>query len=526
MAAPQRSVASHALTVLGVVAVLVVGVSVALAFWRATVVVEDDAADQVTDVARTVAASPEAGAALALGRPTPELSSFAEAARAATGTDFVVVMTTEGVRLTHPNPELVGGRFLGSIAAAQAGGIVVEEYTGTLGPSTRAVVPVRDGSRVVGLVAVGIARAKVSQALWAMWPQVVVPGVLAALVAGGGAWVVARQVRRETLGLGAADLRRLHDHHDALLHAVREGLVIADTTGRVQVINDEAARLLGLDAAAVGRPVAELGLAPDLAALLVGGTRQVDVPHATGSRLLLVSSDTVRREGRPVATLTTLRDRTELEALTGRLSATQGLADALHARSHEAANRLHTVVTLIELGRPDEAVAFATGRLAGERDADAAILAAIEPPAVAALLLGKSAQAAERGIAFTLDPDAHLPAGLAPEQALVTVLGNLIDNALDAVAGRPGAAVTVDAAADGGLVLTVSDTGPGLADPERIFERGYSTKPAGGPAGRGIGLTLTRQVVGSLGGTITPGGGPGATFEVRLPLSGQEGGRP
>ena len=346
-----RSVASHVLIVLGVVAVLVVGASVGLATWQAARQVEDAAADQVTNVARTVASSDEAREALAVGGATPALTAFADRTREATGTDFVVVMTTDGVRFTHPNPDLVGGRFAGSTDAARAGGLVLEEYTGSLGPSTRAVVPVTHEGRVIGLVSVGIARAKVSQALAGMWPQIVLPGLLAAAVAGTGAWLTARQVRRETLGLNAREVARLHDHHDALLHAVREGLVITGTDGRIQVVNDEAARLLSLPPDAAGRPVADLGLSPELADLLTSARHEVDVPHATGARLLLVSSDAVLRDGRRTATLTTLRDRTELESLTGRLSATQGLADALHARSHEAANRLHTVVTLIELGR-------------------------------------------------------------------------------------------------------------------------------------------------------------------------------
>lgn len=515
-----RSVASHALTVLGIVAVLVVGASVALAFWQASRQVEAAAADQVTDVALTVAASEEVRAALASGGSTAELTASVERTRSATGTDFVVVMTTDDVRFTHPNPALVGGVFAGTTDAPRAGGIVVEQYTGSLGPSTRAVVPVREGDAVVGLVSVGIVREKVTRALLAMWPQILLPGVLAAALAGGGAWLVARQVRRETLGMNAQEVRRLRDHHDALLHAVREGLIITDPAGRVQVVNDEASRLLGVPADAVGRPVGELGLAPDLAELLTGAAQQVDVPYATGERLLLVSSDAVRRGDRRVATLTTLRDRTELESLTGRLSATQGLADALHARSHEAANRLHTVVTLIELGRAEEAVSFATGHLSGERRADEQILAAFEPPAVAALLLGKTAQAAERGVRLRLDPDAHLPRG-ASEPALVTILGNLIDNALDATAGLPDAAVTVDAQASGGrLLLTVSDNGPGVpaANAARVFERGFTTKDAAGPEGRGIGLTLTAQVVAALGGSIRLSGPPGATFEVTLPL--------
>lgn len=519
-----RSVASHVMTVLGVVAVLVVGVSVALATWQASSQVEAAAADQVTHVARTVAASDEVRNALAAGAPTPALTDFAERTRAATETDFVVVMTPAGVRFTHPNPDLVGGRFLGTTDAARTGGVVVEDYTGSLGPSTRAVVPVLEDGRVIGLVSVGIARAKVSQALADLWPQIVLPGLMAALVAGTGAWLTARQVRRETLGLNASEVARLHDHHDALLHAIREGLAITDNEGRIQVVNDEAIRLLNLPSDAVGVHVSDLGLSRDLADLLTSARQEVDVPYATGARLLLVSSDAVVRQGRRTATLTTLRDRTELESLTGRLSATQGLADALHARSHEAANRMHTVVTLIELGKPEEAVSFATGQLAGERLADAAVLAAIDPPVIAALLLGKTAEAAERGVRLTLDPDAHLPVIPGVESALVTILGNLIDNAVEALSGRSGAAIVVDAlASEEELLVTVSDNGPGVpvADAEAIFSRGFTTKPGTEPGGRGIGLTLVRQTVTALGGQIAVSEPPGATFVVTLPTTPQ-----
>lgn len=331
-------------------------------------------------------------------------------------------------------------------------------------------------------------------------------------------------MRRETLGLNARELRRLHDHHDAVLHAVREGLVITDAAGRVEVVNDEAARLLGLPDDTVGRPVADLGLSNDLAALLTGDGQHTDVPHANAGRLLLVSSAAVQRAGRPVGTVTTLRDRTELEELTGQLSTARGLADALHAQAHEAANRLHTVVTLVEVGRSSDAVAFATAELRATQRQRDAVLAAVEEPAVAALLLGKSAQAAERGVVLELDPDAHLPAGvLAPREA-VTILGNLIDNAIDAVAGvaDPDAdrTVTVDLQTGADvIVLTVSDTGPGLSDAARAhaFDRGWTTKDAAGPAGRGVGLALVAQTVELLHGRMTVSPPPGATFEVVVP---------
>lgn len=521
----SRSVASHVLVVLGCVVVLVVALSIGLAWVQAVRQVEDAAAARVTDVALAVAAGDDVRRGLASPDPAAALADVVERARRDTGTDFIVVMSPDGIRFTHPNPELVGGVFVGTIADAREGGRVVEQYTGSLGPSTRAVVPVLVDGEVAGLVAVGIQRTRVSQQLGAMLPQILLPGVAAAVLAGAGAWLVARRVRTQTLGLNAVELRRLHDHHEAVLHAVREGLVITDTDGTVQVVNDEARRLLDLTPDAVGRPVAELGLSGELAALLTASGQHVDVPHASAGRVLLLSSAEVRRQGRPIGTLTTLRDRTELEALTGQLSATRSLADALHAQNHEAANRLHTVITLIELGRAGEAVRFATEELrASQRQGDA-IIAAIEEPAVAALLLGKASQAAERGVRLELDPDAHLPAGVLPPREVVTILGNLIDNALDAVAAAPAGdrEVVVDVRADADrVVLTVGDTGPGLAPAlaTAAFGRGWSTKGADGPAGRGIGLALVRQVVGLLGGGITVSEPPGATFEVTLPRRG------
>lgn len=501
---------------------LVVGLSVALTWVQAVWRVEGAAASRVTDVALAVAASDDVRAALASPDPAGVLAEPVERVRRDTGTDFIVVMSPDGVRYTHPNPDLVGGVFVGTIAGAQAGGLVVEQYAGSLGPSTRAVVPILVDGEVRGLVSVGVQRTRVSEQLGAMLPQVLLPGLAATALAGGGAWLVARRVRAETLGLNAVELRRLHDHHDAILHAVREGLVITDARGRVQVVNDEAHRLLGLGPEVVGREVGELGLSEDLAALLTATGQHADVPHAGGGRMLLVSTGEVRRQGRPAGTVTTLRDRTELEALTGQLSATTSLAAALHAQNHEAANRLHTVITLIELGRTEEAVRFATEELrASQRQGDA-ILAAIEEPAVAALLIGKLSQAAERGVTLAVDPDAHLPAGVLPPREVVTILGNLVDNALDAVAVAPEGEreVVVDARTDADrVILTVSDTGPGLSpgDAARVFERGWSTKGAVGPAGRGIGLSLVKQVVDMLGGTLTVSEPPGATFEVTLP---------
>jgi two-component system, CitB family, sensor kinase len=211
----------------------------------------------------------------------------------------------------------------------------------------------------------------------------------------------------------------------------------------------------------------------------------------------------------------------------GELDSERGFTQALRSQAHEAANRLHTVVSLIELGRAEEAVDFATAELELAQALTDQVVAAVAEPVLAALLLGKTAQANERGVELVVSQDSFLDDGLLPSSLpardLVTILGNLIDNAVDAAQGGVPARVTVAAYTSGAseLVLRVSDTGAGVdpAQAELVFQRGYTTKPAG-PGGRGLGLALVRQAVHRHEGTltVTEAAGGGASFEVRLPL--------
>lgn len=224
--------------------------------------------------------------------------------------------------------------------------------------------------------------------------------------------------------------------------------------------------------------------------------------------------------------MVTLRDVTELQSLMGELDSERGFTQALRSQAHEAANRLHTVVSLIELGRAEEAVDFATAELELAQALTDQVVAAVSEPVLAALLLGKTAQANERGVELVVSEDSRLDDGLLPPSLpardLVTILGNLIDNAVDAAQGSIGARVTVTAYAEGTeLVMRVADTGAGVdpAHAELVFQRGFSTKPAG-PGGRGLGLALVRQAVTRQEGTLTVAEGQqgGAVFEARLPL--------
>ena len=507
-----------------VVCVLVLG-GVAAAWFDARADATASARQRALDLAVAVADSPTVREAVRTTDPSTTLQPFAEQVRRDSGTDFVVIMSRDGIRYSHPDPANIGKRFLGSITQAQAGRTYSEEYVGTLGPSVRAVVPVRAGAGdddVVALVSVGIRTAKQRDEVVDALPRILGAAALAALVGILGAWLIHRRLRRQTHGLGEQEITRMYEYYDAVLRAVREGLVLVDSGGRVSLVNREAERLLDVEASrAVGRDVAELGLEPTLTDAVRAGGPLSDVVVALADRVLIVNAARARWEGRDVGTVLTVRDRTELQGVTAELDTVRSLADSLRSQSHETANRLHTMVSLVEMGRTQEAVEFATHEMRLAQGLTDQMVAAVEEPVVSALLLGKSAQAHERGVRLDVDPGSAvtgLPLG--PHDA-VTVLGNLLDNAIDAAQGTADATVAVHLhASDTHLDVVVEDSGPGIPEDarEQVFERGWSTKVDDRLHGRGLGLALVGQGVRRHGGSVRVGSGAlgGAMVEVEI----------
>ncbi|MFF8635460.1 ATP-binding protein [Streptomyces pilosus] len=489
---------------------------------------EEAAGRQATSVALAVADSPSVREAIRTPDPSSRLQPYALAVVRDTDVDFVTIMDPRGIRWTHPDPAQIGRVFQGHTGPALGGRTFTETYTGTLGPSVRAVTPVLDGERTVGLVSAGIRVEEISQRVRGQLTALLAVAAGALALGAVGTYVVNARLRRHTHGMNATELSHMHDYHQAALHAVREGLLMLDGQYRVALINDGGRELLGVDQEedVVGRPVTELDLPSPLTGALLASEPRVDEVHLTADRVLVVNTSPVTG-GQRRGTVVTLRDVTELQSLMGELDSERGFTQALRSQAHEAANRLHTVVSLIELGRAEEAVDFATAELELAQALTDQVVAAVSEPVLAALLLGKTAQANERGVELLVSPDSRLDDGLLPDSLpardLVTILGNLIDNAVDAAQGgvRPRVTVTALTADPSRLILRVSDTGPGV-DPERteeVFRRGFTTKPSG-PGGRGLGLALVQQAVARHGGALSVASGEegGAVFEVRLPL--------
>jgi two-component system CitB family sensor kinase len=472
-------------------------------------------------IAETTAAQPQIAEDFRTSRPTPDgpVQREAERIRRASGAEYVVVMNLRGVRWSHTDPRRIGEVVSTDPSRALAGEEVMGIDRGTLGRSARGKVPLRDGSgRIIGAVSVGIeynsVRAKLVHAI---------PGLFAyagaALAIGAlAAYLISRRVQRQTRDLAFSDISALLSEREAMLHGIKEGVVALDRAGRVRLLNDEAQRLLGIGEAAVGRPLDETlgpGRTTDVLAGRVTGT---DLLTVRGPRVL-VANRMPTDDGGAVATL---RDRTELERIGRELDSTRGLIDALRAQDHEHANRMHTLLGLLELEMYEDAVEF-VGEVVGDHRATAEqVTEKIHDPLLAALLVGKSTVAAERGVALWVSDRTLLPDRLIDPRGLVTVVGNLVDNALDAVAGTPHARVEVELRAEGRTaVLRVCDTGPGIPADRRelIFTDGWSTKQPPAHGKRGIGLSLVHRLAERQGGSVRVGeaDGGGAEFTVVLP---------
>ncbi|WP_441950447.1 ATP-binding protein [Nocardia sp. 2TAF39] len=476
---------------------------------------------EVIDVAVTVADAPSTVSALHTADPTALLQPVTEDIRRETGMDFIVVMAPDRTRYTHTNPANIGLPFSGNIDRALAGETFTETYSGTLGPSIRAVTPIYDDGRVVGLVSAGVTRAKIGDQVATQVPLILGVASAGLVVSGAGSFLLSRRLRRQTHGLAPDELRVMYEHHDAVLHSIHEGLVVFGPSGEhAEVVNDEARRLLDLPSGKIRRSDLPLSLQR----MSWGVVR--DEMHVTSDRILLVNQDIVTWEDRPIGTVMTIRDHTELRAVMGELDTVRSFAQSLQAQAHESANRLHTVVTMVELGRHREAVEFATSELELSQALIDRLLAAVGAPALAALLLGKVNQATERGIELTITEDTALDSvdPLSPHET-VTLVGNLIDNAIDAAAATASGWVEVtmryqDADADAAdrnsvLFVRVADSGPGMSAEKfaRASQRGYSTKADH----HGLGLALVHRLVARYGGTIRTERDPESAVTVTIP---------
>lgn len=567
---PLRFSTQTLLLQLGVV-LLVVLLSAAVHAWLTYERLGREAENQALTLARTVASDPSVRADVAQisrqeGTPPRDqllagpLMAAAEGARSRTGALFVVITDETGLRLAHPEADRLGERVSTDPSEALAGREVTTRNTGTLGPSAGAKVPVfapgaepgaggGAAGKVVGEVSVGYSTETIGQSL----RRDIVPIAVTAagsLVAGVlASFLLRRRLQRLTLGLEPEEISTLVHDQVAVLEGVDEGVVGVSADGRISVFNAAAQRLLG-QPDLTGTLWSGAPVPPQLRALTEADAREGEaVELIAGGRVLVASARKALHRQEDLGWVVMLRDRTELQQLTRQLDAVGTMSTALRAQRHEFANQLHTIAGFMSIGQDQQARKYleklaATGPL--KFPVDQAEL--LQDPYLQAFVGAKGVEADERGVALRIGPETLVRGQVTEPQDVTTVLGNLIDNAVNAaVAGSAGERwveleLLDEPSDDGGtLHIVVADSGDGLpggTDPDAVFAEGFTTaagpvSPAGGPVrsaggpvrsagGQGLGLALARQLARRRGGDVRVleaggAGGPGAVFMATLP---------
>lgn len=505
----------------------------------------DEAGGRMLAIAASLADNPLVLEAASTSDPSAVLQPYALEVMDHADADFITIMAPDRTRWTHPRTEELGKPYIGTIEPALRGETFTEVTAGTLGPSVRTIAPVLDPEgNVKALVAAGVTVRTVDTDVA---ERLGVIGIIALVVLFFGSvasWLLGRYLRSVTRGWGPEQLAQLFAYYESVLHSVREGVILIDTHGKAVMYNDQAAELLGLAPSDADRSpdaapkLADLPFDGSLRALFESGRPAHDEIHLTGSRILVVNQapavgpvpERSRQKPAIYGTVATIRDRTEIESLGTELQTMKTLSDALRAQTHEHANRLHMIVSLLELGRTPQALDFATKDLELSQQLTDDMVASVDEPVMSALVMGKAAEAHERGVELVVRTSGSAGVRGLEIQDLVTILGNLLDNAIDAAAAGEfprKVELEVDAEADA-VEFTVRDSGGGI-DPgsiDDVLQYGFSTKsPAGSPRGshgRGVGLALVSQAVDRLNGTMTISNPGGAQFHVVLPAPAPE----
>jgi two-component system CitB family sensor kinase len=492
------------------------------------------------DIARVIAAAPAVRADVARynGVTVPSadelarqpLQNIATKVQQGTGALFVVITNDRGIRLSHPTISELG-KMVSTDPAALTGREEVVRQTGTLGPSMRAKVPVLapDSSQVIGQVSVGMSTSSVYELLRKDLDAAALTGGPALVIGALLSVLLARRWRDLTLGLQPTEMTELVRTQEAVLHGIGEGVLAADSDGNTTFVNDEARRLLEIDGP-IGGPADQVGLTPRVLEVL--RSRNPAPTLATvGERVLVVSARPVSREGQALGSVLVVRDRTDVELLTRQLDAVRLMSTVLRAQRHEFANRLHLLNGLLHSGHTDEASRYLAEILeSGPLGSALPGIDTIRDPYLQALLAAKAAIAREAGATLRIGENTWAPGWLALPVDTTTVLGNLLDNAIDAARTSSNSikVVEIELLQDKSMLhITVGDSGDGVAPDfvDQVFIEGTSTKPQSDlPGGRGIGLALSRQIARALSGDIwlSSSGNPGAElrgaeFIARLP---------
>lgn len=490
-------------------------------------ILEEKIGRQALQVSQTVAQIPLVRQQIVKQRPEGKLQKLAEQIRRQTGAEFVVIGNREGIRFSHPKPDRLGKRMVGgdNAPALERGESYVSRAVGTLGPSIRGKVPIFNEQReIIGVVSVGYLLVDVREIVHEQ--QIKVGTLVGILMLLGilGAVSISNRFKRAIFGLEPEQIARLFNERATIIESIREGIVAIDPEANVTVANLQALEILGRESEEeiIGLHISQVLPGAKLGRILTGGKQRHDQELEVGGTIMIINTVPMLEDGEITGAVASFRRKNELDIVAKQLSQVKEYSEMLRAQTHEYSNKLHTIAGLIQIGEHNKALDLIGREAAGYQGLIAFLAKAVPHPILAAFIIGKYNHAQELRIELDIDNESEMR-DIPPElnrEKLVTILGNLIDNAFDSVLRADGRPLVRLAMTDAGrdLVFEVEDSGVGIPAEiaERIFDRGFSTNPQDH---RGQGLHLVKRALDDLGGQITLADGElgGALFTVFIP---------
>ncbi|MFX4260772.1 ATP-binding protein [Pelotomaculum propionicicum] len=455
------------------------------------------------------------------------IQPIAERTRLATGVEYVVILDMEGTRYSHPVEERIGNKFTDAdLGPALANNEYISKAQGVLGPSVRAFVPVKvdEGTRQVGVVLVGVLTPTKIDLLKSIQISVYYAIGIGMAIGLAGSFYLSRRIKSAMFNMEPEEMARLLEERVAVFQSISEGIIAIDSSSRITIVNNEAIRIIGRsEDEIIGKYIADVIPGTLMPEVINTGQSQLNSEMIINNTIVLAKRVPIKYQGEIIGAVATFQDKTEVNRLAEELTGVKSFVEALRVQNHEYMNKLHTIAGLIQLEKSQQALDYIFDITEEQQELTRIISKNIFDHSIAGLILGKYARAKELRVNLEIDRSSklfELPPCLETGD-MVAVIGNLIENALDAVRQSEQERRKVYFAIfdnPGDLIITVRDWGSGIPEEklETIFNQGYTTK---GSADRGIGLYLVRQYVVLAGGRITVKNlnAGGAEFSIIIP---------
>jgi len=513
-----------------IVVALSLGITDFIISKRITSSVEETQKEKALNVARMISLSPLVIDSLDEATGGTSIQGFANQVKDKTNVNFVVVMDMKGIRLSHPDPSKVGKHFRGGDEGPVLKG---KEYVsiskGTLGRSMRAFTPIKNShGKQVGAVAVGISLENVTKAVHKGRMGIVIGTLIGILIGVIGAVGLARYIKKTLLGLEPFAIAKLLEERSSMLQSVREGIIAIDQEGKITLVNRAAGKLFkraGLEENPMGMNIEAYLPETRLTRIIKSGETELDQEQNLNGVTILVNRVPVVVGNEPVGAIATFRDKTEVRLLAEQLTGVRNYADALRAQAHEFMNKLHVILGLVRTEQYDTLATYVSETVNHRKTEMGSVTKKVQDPVLAGFLIGKLSFARESGASLSFDCVSELPKPANSEitHELITIIGNLFDNAMEAIADSQSKKVDLklDYAEDI-LTIEVKDTGMGMTTSlqNKILDKGFSTKGEN----RGFGLYLLAQAIERLEGDliISSKPGKGTNFAVYIPYKAED----